>query len=246
MINEVIIRVVVMAISGILILGLSFAGYVILTMRPIKTSQISDTVFVVKDGFVNLFLVKGNMGYIAIDGGVSPQAVKEGLEKLHIDPLSVQGVFITHSDSDHTGGISLFSRAEIFLSDLEEPMILGNDTRKLFGKERSGISPLAQMKYTLLSPEEEIILDGLVVKAVSVPGHSSGSTAYIINNKTAFVGDMAVVSGKSLSPLPGFINNNQSLAGETAAAFQKKYAYLDFIATGHDGVLYMINRELSE
>lgn len=230
-------KIIISLVLIIMAIGAAFFLYVSQTMKPVDNMIINKNIYIIRDGFVNLFLIKGESGYIAIDAGENPEAVHEGLDYYEIDPRSIHSIFLTHSDPDHSGGLSAFSESRIYIPELEEPMILGKDTRKIFGRKMSGVSPIAQMNYTLLSTGTKLEIDGISIQAVSAPGHTPGSTSYIINNTVAIVGDMAVVSGNNLAPLPGFINNNHKLAEKTARLFENQYGYLKIIATAHDGLL---------
>ena len=231
-------KVLIITVSVLVALAGSAALFVYTTMWPMKTAQIEDDFWGITEGFVTLFIVKGGSGYIAFDTGMATDAVESRLGAFGIDPIQVNFVFLTHSDTDHSGGISLFPNATVYLPELEEPMVLGQDSRYFFGRPASGRNKaLISRGYRLLPVNEKIEVDGVQIQSVSVPGHSPGSTAYIVNNRYAIVGDMAVVAGKKLKPLPSFINNDQNLAKETVAAFWDEYSDLDVIATAHDGIL---------
>lgn len=92
-------------------------------MTPISTQQLFADLFVIQDSFANIFLIKTNDGYIAIDAGIDPATIKQELEKLKISPDEVKTVLLTHSDIDHVNGTVLFSHADIYLSEAEIPML---------------------------------------------------------------------------------------------------------------------------
>jgi len=222
----------------VLLIGSLFT-YTSLTMKPAKSSPLDEDIYILRNGFVNFFLIKGDRGYIAIDAGIDSKKVLKELKNFKIDPRDIHSVFLTHTDEDHAGGISAFPESKIYIPELEEPMILGKDTRKIFGKESSGISPLASMAYTVIPTDEQLSIDGILLQSISTPGHSNGSTSYIINNTYAFVGDMAVIANNHLTPLPSFINNDQTQARLTADSFEQNFSHLKIIATAHDGLLYL-------
>jgi len=45
-------------------------------MRPAKTGKISENGYVNKDDFVNMYLIKNSIGYIAIDAGKGTENAK--------------------------------------------------------------------------------------------------------------------------------------------------------------------------
>ncbi|MCK9171751.1 MAG: MBL fold metallo-hydrolase, partial [Treponema sp.] len=89
-------------------------------MSPVVTKQIAENVFVVKDDFVNMYLIKNQDTYIAVDAGIHIKKIREELAEMNISPENVQAVFLTHAHSDHTGGLPLFTNAEVYLSKKEK------------------------------------------------------------------------------------------------------------------------------
>ena len=79
-------------------------------MTPAETAAIVDGVYAVKDSYVNLYVVRGATRAVAFDAGNDPENVRKGLESLSIEPGDVAAVFLTHGDSDHTGGLPRLSR----------------------------------------------------------------------------------------------------------------------------------------
>jgi glyoxylase-like metal-dependent hydrolase (beta-lactamase superfamily II) len=92
-------------------------------MNAIPTQQLFEDLFVVQDDFANIFLIKDNNKYIAIDAGISASRIEQELAKLHIAAADVKAVLITHSDIDHVEGISAFSNAVVYLPEAEVPML---------------------------------------------------------------------------------------------------------------------------
>ena len=92
-------------------------------MRPLATQRLFDDLFVIQDGFVNIFLIKDGEKYIAIDAGLSPDTMRAEMAKLNIAPADVHTVLLTHSDIDHVYGLGLFDKAEVYLPQAEVPML---------------------------------------------------------------------------------------------------------------------------
>jgi len=90
------------------------------SLKPIETGQIANTdIFTVKNDYTNVYFVKTGVGYILIDAGSNPNKLKTSLDEVKIDINNVNSVFITHSDFDHIAGLTLFSNAEILMSEDE-------------------------------------------------------------------------------------------------------------------------------
>ena len=152
-------------------------------MMPVETRQVTDDVFAVRNKYVNMYLVKDGQYFIAIDAGIRKGAVKDELRKLDIDPGRVRAVLLTHSDSDHAGGISLFEKASICLPEDEEQVINGETGRFLwFGNK------IDTENYKLLKDKFFRIGD-VKIKMIPTPGHTAGAACYIINDKYLFTGD---------------------------------------------------------
>jgi hydroxyacylglutathione hydrolase len=217
------------ALAGIVALIIVFmVSYLIIAksamkkMMPVETRQVTDDVYSVRTKYVNMYLVKDGNHYVAIDAGIRKGAVKDELKKLDIDPDNVTAVLLTHSDSDHAGGISLFEKAVIYLPEDEEQVINGETGRFLwFGNK------IDTDNYKLLKDKSFRIGD-LKIRMVPTPGHTAGSTCYIVNEKYLFTGDAVALSNGIITRFPKIINKNARKAKRS----------MDNI-TGLDGVQYI-------
>ena len=212
----------------VLLIIVFFAGYGILSrsaikdMMPVETRQITDDVYAVKDKYVNMYLVKDGNHFIAIDAGLKKGAIKDELKKLEIDPDNVRAVLLTHSDGDHAGGISLFDKAVIYLPKEEEQVINGETGRFLWFGNRIDTD-----NYKLLNDKSFKIGD-VKIRLVSTPGHTAGSTCYVVNDKYLFTGDALRLHSGSVEPFPKIINKNARRAKKSMKNI-----------TGLDGVQYI-------
>lgn len=77
-------------------------------MRPLETQRLCADLYVIQDGFANVFLVNTGDGFIAIDAGINPQNIAREMKILGIEPSAVKAVLITHSDIDHVYGLGAF------------------------------------------------------------------------------------------------------------------------------------------
>jgi glyoxylase-like metal-dependent hydrolase (beta-lactamase superfamily II) len=97
------------AVGGLLIISV---GLLLLVMRPIPDGRVAEGIWAIKDISVNLFIIRGTRGFIATDADMNPDEVTQSLRKLSIVPSDVHTVLLTHTDSDHSGGISAFPIAD--------------------------------------------------------------------------------------------------------------------------------------
>ena len=191
-------------------------------MMPVETRQVTEDVYSIKTKYVNMYLVKDGIHFIAIDAGTKKGAVKDELKKLDIDPDRVRAVLLTHSDSDHAGGISLFDKAVIYLPEDEEQVINGETGRFLwFGNK------IDTENYKLLKDKSFRIGD-LKIRLIPTPGHTAGSTCYIVNDKYLFTGDAVALDNGTIARFPKIINKNARKAKRSMNNL-----------TGLDGVQYI-------
>lgn len=69
-----------------------------------KTGRITESIYAINAGIVNMFIVKYGNNTICIDTGNGGGSITRGLKGLSVDPGEVSHIFLTHSDSDHAGG----------------------------------------------------------------------------------------------------------------------------------------------
>jgi glyoxylase-like metal-dependent hydrolase (beta-lactamase superfamily II) len=149
-------------------------------------------VYAVRDGNVNLFLLKQEEAFIAIDAGNSEGGVQQGLDDLGVDPEKVIAVFLTHTDNDHIGGLRLFGKATVYISRAEEQMINGQTPRFWIFKNK------LNYPYEWIEDDQVITLPGFTVRGILTPGHTPGSMCYVINDAYLFTGDsMSLEQGKA-------------------------------------------------
>ncbi len=222
------------AVIGILIIFAVWYGIKasseIKKLTPIETGQLTDSIYTIKDSFVNIYFVKSGNSYVVIDGGNSIDGIKAGLVKLNICPDSVVAILLTHTDGDHINAISIFPKAVIYMSKQEEQMINGETPRFLFVKNRKFKRP-----YNLLEDNQVIELLGLKIRGILVPGHTPGSMCYLINDTFLFTGDALSLKDGKIARFNQFFN----MDSETAAKSMEKltnFLKAQYIFTAHHGI----------
>jgi len=195
------------------------------------TKEILPDVFVVASQIVNFYLVRGPGGFLAIDSGLSTGQTPKELAPLGIDPAQVVAVFLTHSDYDHVGGLVHFPNARLYLGSDEEPLISGKAFRFRLGR-RSNRS--LDRPYVLLSDDQTVEEAGLTVQTIATPGHTLGSTSYLVERKWLFSGDTVRLSRGRAIPFLRLINMDTA----TEVRSIRKLAQLEVIellGTAHHG-----------
>ena len=196
---------------------------------PMETGQVVDNIFVVKDDFANVFIIQDSAQYVVIDCANNPAIVAEQMEKLGINPDNVVAVFLTHTDEDHVGALSLFDKAKLYMSKEEEQMINGTKSKFLwFGNS------LSRTDYILLEDRETVQIGNLKFEAFLVPGHTSGMTAYLLNDKYLFIGDIASLKDRKIAPIPAFFDMDTEQAVKSHEII-RHIPTAEYIFTGHWG-----------
>jgi hydroxyacylglutathione hydrolase len=198
-------------------------------MYPSETGQLVDSIYCIKDSFVNMYLVASKGKFIAIDAGNSIDGIKAGLSKLKICPDSVVAIFLSHTDGDHTKALSLFPKAVIYLSKVEEQMINGEKSRFLFFK-----NSLGGRNFTTLDDNQTVNLLMLSIQGILIPGHTPGSMSYLVNEKYLFTGDALGLKDGKICGFTEFFNMDT----KTALQSMPKLTSLpkaEFIFTAHHG-----------
>lgn len=198
---------------------------------PLESQVVDEIVYVVNDGGiskVNMYLIKNDEKYIAIDAGCYRVGVKKELEKFNINPDNVEALFLTHADGDHTASVDLFKNAKIYISKEEEKHFSGEKFRIYTNKPN--------YVYQTLKDEETITVSNMQVKCFLTPGHSEGSTTFLVNDAYLFAGDtISLVNGK----IETFVESYNSDTEKQKESVKKisSIKNIKYIFTGHHGLL---------
>jgi glyoxylase-like metal-dependent hydrolase (beta-lactamase superfamily II) len=125
--------------------------------------------------------------YVAFDTGRDSGKIAEQCSVLGIDPESVAAVLLTHSDKEHTGGIGVFSKAAVYISAAEVPVIDGTRHRYVWFAPDNKLP----VPYRTLEDGQELDIGGCKIRCVLNPGHTLGSMSYLVDGQ--------LISGDALS-----------------------------------------------
>lgn len=189
-------------------------------MNPLETKQIINNVYVIKDDFVNMFIIKNSEHYIAIDAGINSKDILKGLSILNIDPLKVDAVYFTHAHNDHVGGISVFKNAIFYISE-KEPVF-------------------SKISFKRLNDNSTMDFSGLKIQCISTPGHTNGSVSYIINDNLLFVGDTLSINNSKADVFNKFFNSNTDLQIKSIQKL-KEFKNITYIISSHYGFTNKLN-----
>jgi hydroxyacylglutathione hydrolase len=196
---------------------------------------IADNVYEIKSRVVSMFVYTADDAPICFDTGISEDTVSRGFDELGFKPEDVKHVFLTHTDNDHVGGLSLFKNADVYLSIDEEQMI-NRTTPRFVGFV---YNPPLKKTYTLLKDGDIIKTGKTRVEAIATPGHTPGSMSYLVDNSFLYVGDaVALKEGKvrRSSRLHLRDLSHMDLAKQTESVKRlAKLANISLMATAHTG-----------
>jgi len=200
-------------------------------MTPTETCRVNDTVFCIKDSFVNAYVFKGRTGFLLIDAGMDEGKFKTELRKLGIEPTQVTDILLTHTDSDHTGAIGLFPNAKIYMQKDEEQMINGEN----------GKFPLVRFKweygpYNLFSSNDTLILAGIKIKVYHTPGHTPGSCCFLVGGDYFAAGDNLFYKNGKFEHFENFFNMDTEKQSVSIKVLPDPTS-LKYLLTAHQGVI---------
>jgi glyoxylase-like metal-dependent hydrolase (beta-lactamase superfamily II) len=229
-------RQLVLIVGALIVLLVAFLGVQVYRLKvdmdqmaAAGTGRITDRVAAVKDSIVNLYVVKGATRSIAFDAGNSTEGVRSGLKSLEIEPADVAAVFLTHGDSDHTGGLPVFEKADVYLPRAEEQMIDGHTARFFFFfKNELG------RKHLPIDDGQTVEIDGLKVMAVFTPGHTPGSTCYVVDGQYLFSGDNLSLHAGKAGVFSEMINMDSNVQRESLKRIAR-LAGIRYVFTAHHG-----------
>jgi len=162
----------------------------------------------VQAGGANVYLIANGGQSVLVDAGGkgAPKKILETLRESGLQPQDVKLIILTHTHSDHCGGLKALqemTRAKILVHESEAESLTqgyGGFPRgtTLLGKLVSFMGrnlARGSGRFEAVRPDTTISerfdlepygIDGYVL---STPGHSSGSLCVIVDGETAIVGD---------------------------------------------------------
>ena len=178
-------------------------------MTPVETGEFLPDINAIKSGYVNMFLMKADSSYIAIDAGADESDVKQGMAQLGISSDDIAAVLLTHTHGDHTAALKLFDKAVIYAAkqEIASQAVVDGKTFELLDKE---------------------------IRVIATPGHADDSVCYLIDGIYLFAGDNMSLDGNKV----GMFNSTFNKSDEQQKTDIEKLAGLsgvEYIITAHYG-----------
>ncbi len=188
--------------------------------------KINDVLHEINLGYVKVFLIEGKNGLILIDTGM-PNSEKKIIAYINSIGKSVSDIkyiLLTHSHVDHFGSayaLQKMSNAHIGISESGLPYVDGSrgflmpvsGSKSLKNRFFVKIIPimLKFMKPRFVKPDMKLKEGvfpkemGINAKIIETPGHTRDSISiYLVDSKTAIVGDLLQGTDKRLESPPFF------------------------------------------
>ena len=168
-----------------------------------------------------------------IDAGFSKKNFKKELKKIGLDPNQITSIFLTHTDGDHIGAMSLFKEPAVYMHREEEQMINGTN-----GKMKLVRFKWKYGAYKLLENNDSLIIDGLRIRILHTPGHTPGSSCFIVGNDYLASGDNLTINKGKVEQFVEMFNMDTPRQLESLKTLPEPASF-KYILTGHHGIVKM-------
>ncbi len=192
--------------------------------------QVLPGVHLVRDEFVNTYLVETQGSLVLIDAGINGDPVLRYLERTGISPSSVELVIITHHHYDHVDGLQRIREAtgaRVAAHRDEAPLI----------ERATGIRPDILL-------EHNSTVKGLLV--IHTPGHTPGHIALLDPGREAlFTGDLVYEKNGELHEIPRHYSMDPDRNRESIRSLLG-YSFKHLLPSHGDPVLGNAKKKLQE
>ncbi|MEC0181172.1 MBL fold metallo-hydrolase [Paenibacillus peoriae] len=216
-------------------------------MRIVQVQHVYQLTFMPRLFPVNCYLVEENDGFTLIDAGLpySTKGIEQAAARMG---KPIMRIVLTHAHQDHVGALDRLKArlpaTQVFISRRDARLLRG-DVSLEAGEPDTPIR--GSVPKGILTRPDVLLEDGDHVGsllAISVPGHTPGSMAFLDTRTRALIaGDAFQVRGgvavsgriKPLFPFPALATWNKERSLESA----KKLAHLkpSLLAVGHGNML---------
>jgi glyoxylase-like metal-dependent hydrolase (beta-lactamase superfamily II) len=128
--------------------------------------------------------------------------------------------------------VAAFPNARILLPRAEEPMASGLRKRRiLFLRRRNRL----RAAWVAVDDGEIVVAGGMAVRVIATPGHTVGSTSYLVNDETLFTGDLIMLRKGNAGPSPRFITEDAAQDARSIARLAAAVPAAAMLCTAHSG-----------
>ncbi|HVP66934.1 MAG TPA: MBL fold metallo-hydrolase [Anaeromyxobacteraceae bacterium] len=188
-----------------------------------------------------LYAIRTAGGAVLVDAGADAKGrpIDAALRALGATRVEVTDLLLTHGHTDHTAGAAAVPNARVHAGQGDVGMAATADG------ERRGLAPLLARLWPHGAPriddaiagERRIALGGgEEARALPVPGHSRGSTAYLVHG-VLFVGDVVSYEEGRLVEAPRLLSDDPDRNLRSVAALAEELSGVPVrrVCAGHGG-----------
>jgi glyoxylase-like metal-dependent hydrolase (beta-lactamase superfamily II) len=212
--------------------------------------QITPRVHLIRDSFVNLYLIVDEDGLTLIDAGFGRNGGKvlRAITELGYAPQDLKRILITHCDGDHVGGVKALKArtgARAYASPVEAAaMAAGQPSREMRQDTLGGrlFNVVGFLFAFIPARADEMLSDEMVLsvsgglRVISTPGHTPGHMSfYAPAEGILFSGDSIITQGGKLHISSGANTWDEMKAVESARVQAALGATI--ICSGHGPVI---------
>ncbi len=197
-----------------------------------RTVRINERVCIIGTRMVSFYLYSDAGCTICFDSGSSVERAARGLAVVGLEPAQVSHVFLTHADSDHVGGVAAFDTADVYLPQAEEAIASGVVPRRIFLFRLRGSF---RHPYNILAEGESIRVGSTTIRPIATPGHTPGSTCYLINDEMLVTGDLLMLRRGRCRPMPRLLCNDPTENERSLRKLAQQVRSVNVLCTAHSG-----------
>ena len=153
--------------------------------EPAEPAKIVGPIYFVGTKGLGSFLITGSEGHVVLYTGMpgSGQMIEKSIAKLGFNPKDVKLILTGHAHCDHVGGHAYLKKATgAKVAMMREEVELFESGGKLdfhYGDSKEFAFEPAKVD-TVFRDEDEIKLGDIAIRALLTPGHTKGSTTYVM------------------------------------------------------------------
>jgi metallo-beta-lactamase class B len=154
--------------------------------EPAEPARVFGPIYFVGTRGLGSFLIKGSEGHVVLYTGMpgSGEMIEKSITKLGFNPKDVKLILTGHAHCDHVGGHTYLKKVTgAKIAMLREEVELFESGGKLdfqYGDYKAFAFEPAKVD-TVFRDEDKITLGDISIRVLLTPGHTKGSTTYVMN-----------------------------------------------------------------